>query len=316
MAHTYALQLLEFHTEKIIFHEPPRQSNGLITTRHVDQPTVETLDEVRSLPAGDDDDIIILDQSEVFFDDVKDTLNHIVNRIIYQENDSSQMETAAVKRSRDASSSQEMGASKKKVRLDGSTDNEHLFDHVFVSETVKSESRHRTQSQLKPVAAFLYHLGYDICLEQNAPENSSLSTQQRDVLVKFNESFHQNSTYSCKYCSFQTDTVHVMDYHYRTPHTLPNSSRGQDKYRCTYCTYQTFRLAELRRHAERKHQISLVQEPPTHRYSCRFCTYETDDKTSFQKHHKRCRIEQEHVRLANNLLTPIELRIAKNNASM
>ena len=313
MAHTHALQSLEFHSEKIILHEPPRQSNGL-TTRHVDQPIFEALDETCSLPAGDDDDIIILDQSEVFLDDVKDTLNHLINRIVYQENESSQMETAAVKRSRDTSTSQEMGALKKKVRLEEAMDNEHLYDHVFVSETVKSESGHRLQSQLKPVAAFLYHLGYDICLEQNALENSSLSTQQRDVLVKFNQTFHQNSTYSCKYCSFQTDTVHVMDYHYRTPHTLPSSSRGQDKYRCTYCTYQTFRLPELRRHAERKHQISLVQEPPTRRYSCRFCTYETDDKTSFQKHHKRCRIEQEHVRLANNLLTPIELLIAKHNA--
>ena len=153
----------------------------------------------------------------------------------------------------------------------------------------------------KPYAQFLYHLGFDLCLEQTLPENYSLSERERQTLIKHNQIFHQYPKYSCKYCSFQTNTIHVLDYHYRTPHISSNK-----KYRCTYCSFRTFRLSELRRHLHRKHDYTLVSEPSLRRYLCSFCLYETDEKIHFIKHNKRCQVEQTRTCLANNLLTPLD----------
>ncbi|CAF2464108.1 unnamed protein product [Rotaria sp. Silwood2] len=189
---------------------------------------------------------------------------------------------------------------KKKVRFNLPNDEQQSLECLFVSETFSSTN------QLKPYTKFLYNLGFDLCLNENFNNNNYLSQTQKQILIKQNDVFYHNQIYSCKYCSFKTNTIHVMDHHYRTPHILSNSMYNYKKYRCTYCSFQTFRLPELRRHVERKHGHILITEPSLRHYRCCYCSYETDDKNNFLKHNNRCQIDQERTRMANNLLAPFD----------
>ena len=251
----------------------------------------------------DDDDIILLDQTEILFDQVKLVLQDLLKKLEDQEEEDcpSQIVHIRNKRSFDVNDTDEYFHNKK-VRFSISTDcqqqqqqqhDEQSPQYLFVSE------RFPSSNSLTPSMAFLSHLGLDLCLEQISHETSSLSDNDQQTLIKSNAIFHQSSRYSCKYCSFQTDTIHVMDYHYRTPHIYHH-----DRYRCTYCSFQTFRLSHLRRHLLRKHRLHLISEPLRRRYQCVFCSYETDERMHLVKHNKRCQIEQTRACRENNLLAP------------
>ncbi|CAF0795611.1 unnamed protein product [Rotaria sordida] len=246
----------------------------------------------------DDDDIVRLDQTQIIYYDVKCTLNYLIDNIINQENTQCQITNLQHKRSLELNNDEYL--SKKKVRFNISNDEQQSLKCLFVSENFQNKT------QLRPYTKFLYNLGYDLCLNEYLNENNYLSESQKQILIKQNEVFYHNSLYSCKYCSFKSNTIHVMDYHYRTPHTLTHSIDHHRKYRCTYCSYQTFRLPELRRHLERKHGYILITEPSFHRYRCCYCSYETDEKNHFLKHNNRCQIDQERTRIANNLLQPFD----------
>ena len=242
-----------------------------------------------------DDDVILLDQSEIIFNEVKIVLDELINKIQDRENHRSQILNFLRKHSLDFNNEEDC-SSNKRVRFNIPDDKQQPpSTHLFVSETLQS-----TNPSSKPYAQFLYNLGFDLCLEQNPDEtNHHLSETDKQTLIKHNQIFHQYPIHSCKYCSFQTNTIHVMDNHYRTPHIY-----HRDKYRCTYCSFHTFRLSELRRHLHRKHQYSLISEPSIRRYQCNYCSYETDEKNHFFKHNKRCQIEQAKTCMANNLLAP------------
>lgn len=251
-----------------------------------------------SIDDDDDDDIILLDQSEVLFDQVKLVLKDLLEKIEGQEHGPSQIMSIENKRSFDINDTEEY-IHNKKVRFSITDDNQQSSRYLFVSETLPSNNLS------KPSIQFLSNLGYDLCLEQILPQTNSFSNDDQQTLIKHNAIFHQYSRYSCKYCSFQTNTIHVMDYHYRTPHVY-----HRDRYRCTYCSFRTFRLSQLRRHFLRKHKLTLISEGSSRRYQCVFCSYETDEKTHFFKHNKRCQIEQTRVCMENNLLAPSDLPIA------
>lgn len=245
----------------------------------------------------DDDDIILLDQTEILFEQVKLVLNDLLQKI-EKEHSSSQIVHIQNKRSLFDFNDTEESIRNKKVRFSLSNDCQQQQQHdqssyLFVSKLFSSKN------SLTPSMAFLSNLGLDLCLEQTSKQTNTLSDNDQQTLIQYNAIFHQSSRYSCKYCSFQTDTIHVMDYHYRTPHIYHH-----DRYRCTYCSFQTFRLSQLRRHLLRKHKLSLITEPSRRRYQCVYCTYETDERTQFFKHDKRCQIEQTRACRENNLLAP------------
>jgi hypothetical protein len=244
-----------------------------------------------------DDDIVLLDQSEIIFDEVKIVLNELLNKIQDREHNRSQILNFLRKHSLDFNNEEDYPLNKK-VRFNIPDDKQQQSPstHLFVSEKLQS-----INPSAKPYTQFLSNLGFDLCLEQNLEDetNHHLSETDKQTLIKHNQIFHQYPIHSCKYCSFQTNTIHVMDYHYRTPHIYHH-----DKYRCTYCSFRTFRLSELRRHAHRKHHYSLISEPSIRRYQCVYCSYETDEKNHFFKHNKRCQIEQTRTCMANNLLAP------------
>ena len=244
-----------------------------------------------SIDDDDDDDIILLDHSEVLFDQVKLVLRDLLEKI----EGPSQIMSIQNKRSFDFNDTEEY-IHNKKVRFD---EDQQSSKYLFVSETLPSNNLS------KPSIQFLSNLGFDLCLEQIFPQTNSFSNDDKQTLIKHNAIFHQYSRYSCKYCSFQTNTIHVMDYHYRTPHVY-----HRDRYRCTYCSFRTFRLSQLRRHVLRKHKLTLITEASSRRYQCVFCSYETDEKTHFFKHNKRCQIEQTRVCMENNLLAPSDLSTA------
>ena len=277
--------------EKIAFHESSLPS----IPEHRNENSSEEFAKYFSI---DDDDVIILDQSEFIFDEVKDILNHLINTIHNQENHHSQIVTFTNKRSLDFNNDEEYFLNKKKVRCNISDEGQHSFPYLFISENLDCKK------QSKPYAQFLYQLGFDLCLEENLDENNVLSINDKQILTNYNQVFHQYQIYSCQYCSFQTDTIHVMDHHYRTPHTLANEIYRTNKYRCTYCSFQTFHLHQLRHHSEKKHGFIITHEQPIRRYSCSFCSYETDEKKHFIKHNNRCEMEQTRTRIMNNLLAP------------
>ena len=247
----------------------------------------------------DNDDIVLLDPAQVILYDVKIVLNHLIDNIVNRGNPQSQIKNLPIKRSLNFTNDDECSLNKK-VRFNIPDGDHQSLNYLFVSENLHSTN------QSKPYTQFLYNLGSDLCLEQNLDEKTNLSQIQKQTLIKHNKIFHQYQIYSCKYCSFQTDTIHVIDRHYRTPHTLSNSTYHHKKYRCTYCSFQTFRLPELRRHFEKKHGYILITEPSIRRYRCTFCSYESDDKNNFIKHNSRCEIEQTRTRIANNLLAPYD----------
>ena len=262
-------------------------------------------DIVKCLPI-DDDDIILLDQSEAIVDVAKAILDELICTIVKQDQQPSQIASLTPKRSRECTD-EANSLLNKKVRLNPSDDDRHARTYLFVSETMDAAK------PVTPTAQFLYHLGFDLCLEQSLPSQDTLSAIDRRVLTQSNADFHQHSTYSCKYCSFRTDSIHALHHHYRTPHTQTESHHRSNKYRCTYCSFQVFRIPELRRHLERKHGYSLVDETPLRRYPCHFCSHETDDRNSSVKHQNRCQFEQERSRLANDLLAPPELYNSNRN---
>jgi len=248
----------------------------------------------------DDDDVVLLDQSQVIQHEVKSVLNNLINNILNRENHESQIINLFGKRSLDFNNEKDYLLNKK-VRFNIPNEEEQQpSTSLFVSETIHSTNRS------KPYAQFLYNLGFDLCLEQTLNANTYLSETRKQILIKRNKVFHQYPTYSCKYCSFRTDTIHAINHHYRTPHTLPNSGYPHRKYRCTYCLFETYRLPVLRRHFERKHGSQLISEHSSRRYLCSYCSYESDDKSNFNKHNNRCQIEQTRTRLANNLLAPFD----------
>jgi hypothetical protein len=256
----------------------------------------------------DDDDIIILDQSELIFNEVKDLLNHLINTIHNRENHHSQIVNSTRKHSLDFPNDAECSLNKK-VRFNITPDSgQDSFPYLFVSESIDCKN------QSKPYAQFLYQLGFDLCLEGNLISNNSLSNLQQQTLINYNQVFHQYEMYSCKYCSFQTDIIHIMNHHYRTPHTLSNEIYRNDKYRCIYCSFQTFRLNQLRQHSERKHGFILIYEESSRQYSCSYCLYETDERKHFLKHNNRCQIKQTQTRIDNNLLAPFSF--LENNSSV
>ncbi|CAF2853759.1 unnamed protein product [Rotaria sp. Silwood2] len=247
----------------------------------------------------DNDDIVRLDETQIIQYEVQCILNQLINNIINQENNQCQIKNLQYKRSLEFNNNDEY-LNKKKVRFNLPNDEQQSLECLFVSETFPSTN------QLKPYTKFLYNLGFDLCLNENFNDNNHLSQTQKQILIKQNDVFYHNQIYSCKYCSFKTNTIHVMDHHYRTPHILSNSMYNYKKYRCTYCSFQTFRLPELRRHVERKHGHILITEPSLRHYRCCYCSYETDDKNNFLKHNNRCQIDQERTRMANNLLAPFD----------
>ncbi|CAF1624739.1 unnamed protein product [Rotaria magnacalcarata] len=256
----------------------------------------------------DDDDIVRLDQSQIIRYEVKSVMNHVIDNILNQEKCQSQIKNPSNKRPLELNN--EEYRLNKKVRFNIPNEEQLSLTSIFVSEAIDSNNR------LKPYTKFLYNLGFDLCLQENPNENTNLSETQKQILIKHNEVFYRNQIYSCKYCSFKTNTIHVMDHHYRTPHTLSNSNDHNKKYRCVYCSFKTFRLPELRRHVERKHGHVLVAEPSLRRYLCSYCSYETDDKNHFTKHNSRCQIEQERARIANNLLQPLDVSKTNNHRQL
>ena len=279
-------------------YSPALNSNktiDCIVDDHDDSDDIEQ--ETTKSSSIEDDDIIILNQSEVLYDDIKNLLKSLINSVVDQENNLSQMKIQPAKRSSIIFNQDEL-LPKKKVRLNQSETKTLMSNGIFVSEQIDK------QKEAKPFNQFLYNLGFDLCLEQLTSENNFLSKHDQQILTEFNQIFHQHPTYSCKYCSFQTDTQHVLDYHYLTPHTTSNSKFRQRKYRCTYCSFETFRPGQLRKHMEHRHQRKLIDEPLLRRYPCNFCSFETHDETNFVKHQKRCQIEQERVFKAKNLLAP------------
>ncbi len=248
----------------------------------------------------DDDDVILLDESQVILYEVKITLDHLINNILNRENHQSQIKNFLSKRSLDSNNEEEC-VWNKKVRFtiipneNQQQQQQPPSTHLFISEIIDSSNQSNSYAQ------FLYNLGFDLCLEENLKENTNLSETNKQTLIKHNKVFHQYKIYSCKYCSFKTNTIHVMDYHYRTPHRYHN-----DKYRCTYCLFHTFSLSVLRRHYYKKHKYNLIPDPNLRRYACCYCSYDTDDKNNFFKHNQRCQIEQRRTCMANNLLAPIE----------
>jgi hypothetical protein len=289
MDESYRLYSIKNQEEKITFHEDSSQTiNG-----HYNDDISEEFARSFSI---DDDDVVLLDQSQIILYEVKSILNQLINDIITRENHPSQIRNFLSKRSLDSNTEEECLLNKK-VRFNIFDDEQQQSStYLFVSETINSTN------QLKPYAQFLYNLGYDLCLEQNLNnENNNLSETKKQTLINYNKEFHQYQTYTCKYCSFQTNTIHAMDYHYRTPHIYHN-----DKYRCTYCSFHTFFLAVLRRHLYKKHKYILIPDQSLRRYPCSYCSYETDDRNSFRQHDKRCQIEQKRTCMANNLLAPIE----------
>lgn len=239
----------------------------------------------------DDDDIVILDESQIILYEVKIILDHLITNILNRE---SQIKNLSNKRLLDLNNDDEYLLNKK-VRFN-QDHQQQLSNYLFVSETINSSK------QLKPYNQFLSNLGFDLCLEENLKENhnnNNLSEIDQQTLIKYNKIFHQEKIYSCKYCSFKTDTIHVLEYHYRTPHIY-----HQNKYRCTYCSYYTFRLTKLRYHCYKKHHYILIHDPNVSRYPCSYCSYESHDKRSFRKHNKICQIEQKRACIENNLLAP------------
>ena len=308
MDDSYHLYKLKNQVDSIITFDPtyPRSSD------HHEKPS-QTFNRCSTInDDDDDDDIIILDPPDIVEHEVKSLLNSLIHRILEEDNVSCQIiDSIHRKRSLD-NQCEENCLSKKKVRSDDTQHGQDQFDSLFVSNAFDTQSESKAS-----VAQFLYHLGFDRCLEEYANEQSnSLSHRQKDQLKQFNQPFHHSHVYSCKYCSFQTDSIHVLSQHYLTPHILANDRHRHDKYRCTYCAFQTFRVSHLRGHFERKHHLTLTQEPSNRRYSCNFCTYDTDDKVTFRKHQNRCQIAQERVRLANNLLAPTEQLSVKKTLPM
>lgn len=241
----------------------------------------------------DDDDIVILDDSQLIHYEVKIILEHLITNILNRENHQSQIENLSYKRSLDLNNDEEC-LWKKKVRSNTEEEDKQSSsssNYLFVSE------KFNCSKELKPYEQFLSNLGLDLCLEEN--HDSNLSKIDEENLIKYNQIFHQYKIYSCKYCSFQTNTKNVLAYHYQTPHIYHHN-----KYRCTYCSFQTFCLSTLRYHCYKKHHFMLIHEPDLSRYPCHFCLYETQDKRNFQKHNKRCQIQQERAYLENNLLAP------------
>ncbi|UJR33382.1 hypothetical protein I4U23_020830 [Adineta vaga] len=238
----------------------------------------------------DNDDIVLLDQSQIILYEVKTVIDRLINQILNRENHERQ-----INRNHCEDSSLHQS-----VRSTQSDDKQQaLLTSIFVSETIQSSNQ-----STSPYTQFLYHLGFDLCLEQNLNEQNSLTEIQKQTLLQRNQVFHQHRIYTCKHCSFKTDTIHALKYHYLTPHILPNFDSSHHKYHCIYCSFQTFRIPALRRHYGRKHGYQLIPEHSLRRYTCTYCYYESDDKNNFRKHNKRCEIEQTRTRIANNLLAP------------
>ena len=286
----YSLKALD---EQISFHKSTLRSLNSIDDEH-------SSGDFGKCFTIDDDDIFLLDPSEAVVDVAKAVLDELICTILEQDQQSSQIASRTPKRSYECTD-EANSLLNKKVRLNSADDDRHPRTYLFVSETMD------ILKPVTPTTQFLSHLGLDLCLEQSLTSQDTLSAIDRHALTQSNAVFHQHSTYSCKYCAFQTDSIHAMDYHYRTPHVQTQLHHRPNKYRCTYCSFQAFRIPELRRHLERKHGYSLVDQTPLRRYPCHFCTYETDDQNSLVKHQKRCQFEQERSRLANNLLAPPEL---------
>ncbi|CAF3324996.1 unnamed protein product [Rotaria sp. Silwood1] len=289
----------EFHKSYSIKNQDPRiifNENSLTTT--YEYHNGHSAEEFVKYFSIDDDDIVRLDQTQIIQYEVKCILNHLIDNIIIQENNQCQIKNIQHKRSLELNNDEYI--IRKKVRFNLPNDEQQSLTCLFVSETLP------LTNQLKPYTKFLYHLGLDLCLNENLNENNYLSETQKNLLIKQNEVFYHNQMYSCKYCSFKTNTIHVMDRHYRTPHAISNSINHHKRYRCTYCSFETFRLPELRRHVERKHGHILITEPSLRRYRCCYCSYGTDDKNKFLKHNNCCQIEQERTRIANNLLQPFD----------
>jgi hypothetical protein len=291
MDESQRIYVLKNQENKIIFLENSLQTNNEYSN--------ENSPENFANFSIDNDDVVLLDPLQVILYDVKIVLNHLIDNVLIHENPQSQIRTLPNKRSLNVTNENEC-LSNKKVRFNIHDDEHQVLNYLFVSETLPSTN------QSKPYTQFLHNLGFDLCLEQNLDDNNYLSQIQKQTLINYNQIFHQYQIYSCKYCSFQTDTIHAMDHHYRTPHTLSNSTYHNDKYRCTYCLFQTFRLPELRRHFEKKHGFTLITEQSFRRYRCTYCSYESDDKNNFMKHNNRCQILQTQTRIANNLLAPYD----------
>ncbi|CAF0729259.1 unnamed protein product [Adineta ricciae] len=242
----------------------------------------------------DDDDIVLLDSPESVSDEIKILLDEVINQILNEESLQCQIKQT----------NYEESFFNQLVRSNQSDDKQQqqpLLSTLFVSESLPTLNQSNS-----PYTQFLYHLGFDLCLEQNLQTQNSLTELQKQTLVQRNQAFHRYRTYRCKHCSFRTDTIHALKHHYRTPHILPNFPSPHPKYHCIYCAFQTFRIPDLRRHFERKHGCQLISEHSSRRYSCCFCYYDTDDKSSFLKHNQRCEIEQRRTCLANNLLAPCD----------
>ena len=277
--------------ERIIFDDIPLLS---IDSSEDDENSVEEFAKYFSI---DNDDVVRLDESQIILREVKAALECLIDGTLSQENEQSQITNLPTKHPLQMSDKGKHFKNKK-VRFSIPAEGRHPLTCSFVCETI------HPKTEARPYMQFLYNLGFDLCLQQNPNDNNYLTEVNKTLLKKRNAVFHRDHVYSCKYCSFQTDTIHVMDHHYRTPHTLSNLVRYGDKYRCTYCSLQTFRLPELRRHMEKKHGYILTHERPVRRYQCNYCPYESDHKNNLVKHNNRCRIEQERTRMANNLLAP------------
>ncbi|CAF3920184.1 unnamed protein product [Adineta steineri] len=301
MDESYGLYSIKNREQIITFDENLLQSvNG-----HDDENSYEDFPRCFSI---DHDDVVLLDQSQIISHEVKSTLNNLLNNIQNSGIQQSQIISLSNKRSLDNSNHHDRLLNKK-VRFNIPDDEQNQqLNSLFISENFHSIN------QSKPCTQFLYNLGFDLCLEHNLNDNNHLSEIQKQTLIKRNKVFHQYKIYSCKYCSFRTNTIYALKHHYQTPHTVFNSTYSHKKYRCTYCSFKTFRIPLLRRHFERRHGYQLITEHSIRRYSCSFCYYESDDKNSFVKHNNRCQIEQTRTRIANNLLAPFDQ--LSNNAKI
>ncbi|CAF0834495.1 unnamed protein product [Didymodactylos carnosus] len=189
---------------------------------------------------------------------------------------------------------------------------------LFISELFESN---RSKKRYTPYNRFLYHLGLDLCLERVLNDKNDkinthaplphLNTQQMEMLTIYNKALNPERLHSCKYCQFNTDSYHVMENHYRTPHSIlnRNNTTSFKKYQCTYCTFKTFRLSQLKQHFENRHGRHILLELQLSQYTCSFCPYETDNQDRMKKHKTYC--EQKFVN-SNMLNENLALTIEQN----
>lgn len=245
-----------------------------------------------SVTTDTDDDAILVHSCQSFTNGDAETISKsvIISRH-NQENAQSQIKQGSIRRLSN-SQHEKQTLHNKKVRFNQVSDAPLICDRLFVSQAFDD------RTHLKAYDRFLSNLAIDLCLEQRMNDEVGLGEQEKRLLQKFNESFHPSTKYRCKYCSFQTDSRHVLDHHYRTPHTLPTSEYSLEKYRCTYCAFKSVTLNQIRLHTEKNHQIQMITDLRRRQLQCRNCPFESDHRRTFENHQLICKSDRNQLAFA------------------